>query len=92
MLLVFLTGSFSFCAAIAQVFGQIATYLLDFHIFIINFLSEKKMFILELQPDDARIFLLYLLIGVLLVVMQYRHYKKICYNEKHEDKVRIRDD
>ena len=91
MLLVFLTGSFSFCAAIAQVLGQIATYLLDFHIFIINFLSEKKMFILELPPDDARIFLLYLFIGVLLAVMQYRHYKKICYNEKHEDKVRIRD-
>jgi len=91
MLLVFLTGSLSFCAAIAQLFGQLATYLLDFHIFVINFLSEKKMFILELPSGDARIYLLYLPILLLLACLQYRHFKKLLYNEKYENQFRIRD-
>lgn len=65
MLLVFLTGSFSFLASLASFLGQLATYLLNFHIFIINFLSEKKMFILELPPGDARIYLLYLVVAVI---------------------------
>jgi len=75
MLLVFLTGSFSFCATLAQLVGQLATYLLDFHIFIINFLSEKKMFILELPSGDARIFLLYLL-ALSIILIGHRQPKK----------------
>lgn len=71
MLLVFLTGSLSFCAPLAGFFGQLATYLLDFHIFIINILSERKMFILELTSGDSRIYLLYLV--VLLTCIAGRH-------------------
>lgn len=67
MLLVFLTGSLSFCATLAKLSGQLATLLLDFHIFIINFLSEKQMFILELSSGDARVYLLYLPILLFLL-------------------------
>lgn len=78
MFLVFLTGSFSFCTTLAQIFGQLATFLLDFHILVINFLSEKKMLIFELPPDDARIYLLYLPILLFLL-----------YNVIHENHFRI---
>lgn len=67
MLLVFLTGSFSLCATIARLFGKLATCLLDFHIFIINFLSDKKTFILELPSSDPRIYLLYLIVILMCI-------------------------
>lgn len=67
MLLVFLTGSFSFCPWVASIMGRVATLLLDSHIWLINFLGEKKMFIFELSAGDVRIFLLYLPLLLLLL-------------------------
>lgn len=72
MLLVFLTGATHFLPLIAQVFAWLATHLLDFHIWIINYLSTKKMFILELPSGDPRVFLIYLpTIASLILIMFY---------------------
>ncbi len=77
MLLVCLTGVFSFSAIAANLFGQFATYLLEFHIAIINFLSEKKMFILELPSGHPQIYLAYLPIIVFLLynVIHENHFR-----------------
>lgn len=83
MLLVFLTGSFSFCAPLAQFFAQLATHLLDFHIALINFLSEQRMLILELPSGDPRVYLLYLV--VLACCLWCRHKEEKLYNKEHED-------
>lgn len=62
MLLVFLTGITSFISPLASFLGKIATQLLDFHIFIVNYLSEKTMFIINLPTGDLRVFYTYFII------------------------------
>ncbi len=60
MFLVMLTGATSFLPFLAMLFAKCATLILDLHIWLINFLSEKTIFILNFQAVDLRIFLLYL--------------------------------
>lgn len=68
MLLVFLTGASSSLPIVAGFFAQIATYLLDFHIWFVNFLSTWKMFIVELPSGSPMIFLIYLPTLVFLIL------------------------
>lgn len=72
MLLVFLTGALSFLPWAASLVGKIATLLLDGHIWLINFLGEKKMFVFELSSGDARVFLLYLPLLFILLWPYFR--------------------
>lgn len=81
MLLVFLTGVTSFWPFLATFFGKLASLLLNLHIFVLNYLSAKKMFIIDLPSSDPRIFLLYIPVVILLLARK----RKICYNEKHEN-------
>ena len=60
MLLVFLAGFTSFLPAVATIFGHLATFLLDLHIFVVNFFSEKTVFVLSLPSGDFKIYFLYL--------------------------------
>lgn len=60
MLGMMLTGGLSFLPLIPTILARIATILLDLHIWLVNFLSDKTAFILELPSADIRIFLLYL--------------------------------
>lgn len=66
MLLVFLTGATSFWPWLAGIIGRLANLLLDAHIWLVNFLGEKTMFIFELPSGDSRIFLIYLPILIYL--------------------------
>lgn len=68
MLLIFLTGLTSLLPFVASFFGQLATHLLDFHIYIVNLLSERTMFIFELPTQDLRVFVVYFLILFCLVM------------------------
>lgn len=67
MFLVLLTGVASILPWLATIFGQLATWLLDAHIWLINYLSEKTMFIFELPSGNAWIFMWYLLVLALLI-------------------------
>lgn len=78
MLLMLLTGSFSWLPPLAGLIGQLTTWLLDLHILIVNFLSTQTMFILELPTGDARVFLLY--IPLILALL--------CYNIRYGNRVR----
>ena len=72
MLLVFLTGAFSFWPWLAGVIAQLATILLGAHIWLVNFLGEKTMFIFELGSGDPRIFLIYVPIFLLLARQHHK--------------------
>ena len=67
MLLVFLTGATSFWPWLAGIFGKLATLLLEAHIWLVNFLGGKKMFIFELPAGDGRVFLIYIILLTLLI-------------------------
>lgn len=76
MLLVFLTGITSFWPMLAQVLGKMAELVLNLHINLVNFLSEKTMFVLAIEAEEPRIFLLYLPIIMFLVggaIIQLKH-------------------
>ena len=62
MFLILLTGVMSFLPAVAVVLGQLATWLLDTHIWLINYLGEKTMFILEFPSGNPLIFGWYLVV------------------------------
>lgn len=68
MLLVFLTGATSFLPIVARFFGRLADWLLQFHIMLVEFLSEKKLFIFELPSANPAIFSIYLLVLALLIL------------------------
>lgn len=65
MLLVFLTGATSFCSLLAGLVARLTTLLLDLHLLVIDFLSKKTMFVLELPSGNLGIFWMYLLIVIL---------------------------
>lgn len=69
MLLVLLTGIFSFLPWLACAIGQLAQILLELHINVVSFLSQQKTFVLELTSGDVRIFLVYLPIMLLILGM-----------------------
>lgn len=70
MLGILLTGVTSFAPVIASVTAKCTILLLDLHIWLVEFLAEKTMFIIELPSGDPRIFLLYLPIFALIVLSQ----------------------
>lgn len=92
MLAVFLSGVTGGLAIIGNLTVKIATLILDFHLFVVNFLSEKTMFIFELPSANPLIFLLYLPVILCLICPRiYRFCRlllannnKKCYNIKYE--------
>ncbi len=68
MLLLLLTGLVSFWPFLATLIGHLTTWALDFHISVVNYLSTKTMFVLTLQEGDARIFLLYIIVAIILLI------------------------
>lgn len=60
MLGMMLTGTVSFIPPLASIIAQLTTWLLDLHIWLVNFLSEQTAFILELESNNPIFFLLYL--------------------------------
>lgn len=97
MLLVFLSGATSFLPFLSVPISILATFLLNFHITFINFLSTKTALIFELPSGDSRIFLAYLPIIFCLSMKPLRKFlhrrksteliaktHKIYYNEEYE--------
>lgn len=72
MLLVFLTGVTNFCPLVARFVGQLATLLLDMHIWLVNFLSEQTIFIFELPAGNLHFFWIYLPVIIFLLWIRHR--------------------
>lgn len=74
MLGMMFTGIASPIPILANFIARLTTLLLNFHIWLVEFLSQKTMFILELPAGDAKIFLLYLPIMMFLCLPTLRKY------------------
>ena len=72
MLLLLLTGAANFWPWLASILGKLTTWLLDFHIATVNFLSEKTMLIINFAEQDARVFLLYIIVVLILLLPKMR--------------------
>ena len=75
MLLIFLTGITSFLPFLAGFLGKIATFALDFHLFVVNFFGEQKMFLIEIPAENPWVFLLYIPIGVMVIYATIKTWK-----------------
>ena len=66
--LTFLTGLFAlFLPPLANLFGHIATLILDYQISVVNFFSDQTIFLLKIGPENSLVFLLYIPLIVVLV-------------------------
>lgn len=73
----FLTGLFAlFLPPLANLFGHLATLLLDYQISVVNFFGEQKLFLIEIDPENPVVFALYIpLVVVILIKACYSRYK-----------------
>lgn len=55
---------------VAKIFGFLTSIILKYHIFIINFLSKQKVFVVEVAKNNALVFLLWI-IPIGLVVFSF---------------------
>ena len=61
--LVFLTGVFAGVPFVSVLVSFLATKLLDFHIFVVEFFGGMEQFLIKIEPYEPKVFLLY---GVIL--------------------------
>jgi competence protein ComEC len=74
--LTFLTGIFAlFLPFMAQIFGNITTFVLDYQINVANFFAEQKSFLLTIEANNPLVFLLYL--PLVVVISTTLIFKKI---------------
>ena len=66
--LVFLSGVVAGVPLLETAVGWVATKLLDFHIAVVEFFGGMKSFLIEIEPYQAWVFLIYLLIFVPLII------------------------
>ena len=80
MLLMLLCGIVSFWPALASLVALPTQWLLDLHIWVVNFLSEKTMFILEFELEDPKVYAIYIIVLMILLwptlVQKYQKYRK----------------
>ena len=66
--LVFLSGAVVGVPFLEMAVGWLATKLLDFHIAVVEFFGGMKSFLIEIEPYQTWVFLIYLVIFVPLVI------------------------
>ena len=66
--LVFLTGAVAGVPLVETVAGFMATKILDFHIMVVEFFGGMKSFLIEIEPYQAWVFGIYLVVFVPLVI------------------------
>lgn len=78
MLGMVLTGATSFMPFVSPLIAQLTTWLLDLHIWLVNFLSKQTAFILNFSSNNPLFFLLY------LFVLAYLAYPTLSKYLKHQ--------
>ena len=65
--LVFLTGVVAGVPILGEVVAQLATWLLDFHIGVVELLGERREFLVTMDRYNVWVFAIYVLIAILLL-------------------------
>ncbi|MDO4611427.1 MAG: ComEC/Rec2 family competence protein [Candidatus Saccharibacteria bacterium] len=66
--LVFLVGVFAGLPVIETIIGFLATKMLDFHIFVVEFFGGMKSFLVEIPAYEPQVFLIYIFVAVPFLV------------------------
>ena len=74
--LTFLTGVFEFVPFLGMILGKITTFLLDYHLMVMNFFAEQKMFLIEIPPYNPLVFLLFIPVIVPFIIFLIKNRKK----------------
>ena len=87
--LTFFTGVSAFILPpLATAFGKITTLILDYQISIANFFGEQKIFLVEIEPGDPKVLLLYIpLVIVFLFPACYSKCRPIFLPMKSKNKI-----
>ena len=67
--LTFLTGVLGSVEFLGTIFGTVTKWLVDYHLLIMNFCAEQKMFLLNFETGNLLVFLLYLPIVLIIVFL-----------------------
>ncbi len=73
--LIFMTGVMGWWPFAAEWLGRISTWALDYHLAVINFFGEQKMFLIEIEPYNPMVFLLYIPIAGLVIYATIKRWK-----------------
>lgn len=76
--LTFLAGVVAGIPGIEIVVGFLATKLLDFHIAVVEFFGEMKYVLLQIEPYQAWVFLLYIIIVLPLIWTWFKKRRQNC--------------
>ena len=74
--LTFLAGVVAGIPGIETVVGFLATKLLDFHILVVELFGEMKYVLVQIQPYQVWVFLIYIIIIGLLVFLWFKKHKQ----------------
>lgn len=67
--LTFLTGVFGGIEFLGMLLGKIVTFFIDYHLLVMNFFAEQKMFIVSFGEKNPLVFLIYVPIILMLLVL-----------------------
>lgn len=76
MCLTLLTGIFDFVPFLGMVLGKITTWLLDYHLLVMDFFAKQKMFLIEIPAGNPLVFLLFIPIVVPFLVFWIKERNK----------------
>lgn len=84
MLGMMLTGATGMLPLLPNIISRLTAWLLDLHIWLVNFLSQQTTFIINLPSADSRIFFIYLPLSLFLIYPTLRQY---LYHRRHPTSV-----
>ncbi len=86
---VFLTGIFVNLPFMSAIISFIATKILDFHIFVVNFFAAQDSFLISIDPYNPKVFYLYILVifilGIGLFYQKMIKSKQVKQHQKREN-------
>lgn len=81
----FTAGILNFVAdGVASMVGQTVDLLLKYHIFVVDWLSQRQALILEFKNNQPVVFLSYIPVAVLLIWSSINERRSICYRDRTE--------
>ncbi|MBR0460545.1 ComEC/Rec2 family competence protein [Candidatus Saccharibacteria bacterium] len=73
--LIFMTGVMGWWPFAGEWLGRFSTWALDYHLAVVNFFGEQKMFLIEIAPQNPLVFLLYIPIAGLVIYATIKRWK-----------------
>lgn len=73
--LIFATGVMDWWPFAAEWLGKFSTWALDYHLAVINFFGEQKLFLIEIESQNPWVFILYMPIAAMVIYATIKRWK-----------------